>query len=114
MMLRSTVGKILEDTSSESPTLTTEQRAAIKDEIMKVAEAIGLLVYDKAQVKTGRARKQPTGTTVEDRRAFGNELIEKAQSYRNEGLSIIATADRLTSEGHAVSKSWVQKWTKSA
>lgn len=102
--------------AAEIGELTDDQRAKCKAAIVAAAEVLGLLVYDQNDVKKPRARR-PAGAAAapgapgEDPRAFGAELIDRAKTLRAEGLSIAATADRMKSEGHEVSKSWVQKWT---
>lgn len=98
--------------ATEIGELTDEQRTKCKAAIVAAAEVLGLLVYDKADVKKPRARRPAAEATPgEDPRAFGGELVDRAKALRSEGLSIAATAEKLTAEGHAVSKSWVQKWT---
>jgi hypothetical protein len=96
--------KVIEDLNSQTPTLSDDDRQRVRELVRGWAEALA------PKTAPRQARPKATAATSEDRRAFGEELIERARSLRRDGLSIAAIADKMTAEGHKVSKSWVQKW----
>ena len=96
---------IIDDLASQTPNLSDENRQRVPELVH--GWAVGLT--PKAPPR--QARPKATAAAGEDPRAFGDELIKRARSLRNDGLSIAAVADKMTAEGHKVSKSWVQKWT---
>lgn len=101
--------KITEDLNSQTPTLSDDDRQRVTAMVRGWVEALHI-APQPAPRKTA-ARKAPTATAGEDPRAFGGELVEQARTLRSSGLSIAAVADKLTAQGHKVSRSWVQKWT---
>lgn len=114
VMLRGAVDRIVADRDSPSPVLSAEQLEEIKNEVRRLGPALGLMVADMSSVmgkSRAKRKKQTPIAPGEDPRAFGGELVDRAKALRAEGFSIATTAEKLTAEGHAVSKSWVQKWT---
>lgn len=114
-MFHGAVKMILQDRDRTEPLLSEDQMGEIKTDFRRLAPALGLLVVEASNVIRPKPKtSRPATTPGDDTRAFSGELIEMAKAYRAEGLSIAATAERMKAEGHAVSKSWVQKWTTSA
>lgn len=101
--------KITEDLNSQTPTLSDDDRQRVTTMVRGWAEALHIAPQPARRKST--ERKAPSTTETTDPRAFGGELVEQARTLRSSGLSIAAVADKLTTEGHKVSKSWVQKWT---
>nr|WP_192959831.1 hypothetical protein [Sinorhizobium meliloti] len=101
--------KITEDLNSQTPTLSDDDRQRVAAMVRGWAEA--LHIAPQPAPRKPAERKTPTPTTGEDPRAFGSELVEQARELRRGGMSITAIADKMTTNGHKVSKSWVQKWT---
>lgn len=111
-MVNGIMGKIIADLDSQTPTLSDADRQRVTGMVIAWSEALQIAPPPPAPRKIAE-RKAPSAATAtgEDPRAFGGELVEQARSLRNNGMSIAAVADKLTAEGHKVSKSWVQKWT---
>lgn len=97
---------IIDDVTSQTPNLSDENRQRVRELVLGWAAALA----PKAPPR--QVRPKATAAAGEDPRAFGGELVERARSLRAEGLSIAAIAEKMTTEGHKVSKSWVQKWTQ--
>lgn len=109
------MSRVVEDLKSKTPLLTEADEERVGQLIKGWAKAleISLPVLAPA-ISTSRsipsARRTSAGEG--DPRAFSPDLIDRAKKLREEGLSIAAVAERLTSEGDRVSKSWVQKVTR--
>lgn len=100
--LRSAVDVIITDHNSQTRILTDEHMEQVKAAVLRLLPVLGLV---------GEAAKAPKAKKAGDPRAAGEAAVERAKALRGEGLSIAAVAERMTSEGQPVSKSWVQKWT---
>ena len=100
--LRSAVDVIVNDHNSQTRILTDEHMEQVKAAVLRLLPVLGLI---------GDAQKAPKAKKAGDPRAAGDAAVERAKALRGEGLSIAAVAERMTSEGQPVSKSWVQKWT---
>ncbi|MEJ6850672.1 hypothetical protein V3589_31510 [Sinorhizobium fredii] len=103
--------KITEDLNSQTPTLSDDDRQRVTAMVRGWAEALHIAPQPARKPAERKAPTTATATTGEDPRAFGDELVEQARSLRSSGLSIAGVADKMTADGHKVSKSWVQKWT---
>lgn len=102
--------KITDDLNSQTPTLSDDDRQRVTAMVRGWTEALHI-APQPARKPAERKAPIATATTGEDPRAFGGELVEHARELRRSGLSIAAVADKMTADGHKVSKSWVQKWT---
>lgn len=100
--LRSAVDVIVSDYNSQTRILTDEHMEQVKAAVLRLLPVLGLV---------GGSGKAERVKKAGDPRAAGEVAVERAKALRVEGLSIAAVAERMTSEGQPVSKSWVQKWT---
>lgn len=91
--LRYIVDRIIHDHDSQSRILTDDDLRAVK------AEAARLLA----------ALAPPKSRTAVGRKGVDDSVKERARELRKTE-TVARTAEILASEGHAVSKSWVQKW----
>ena len=98
--------KITEDLNSQTPTLSDDDRQRVTAMVRGWTEALHI-----APQPAQRKKRKASSAAAGEVRAFSDELVEQARELRRSGLSIAAVSDRLTTEGHKVSKSWVQKWT---
>lgn len=100
--LRTAVDVIVADRNSQTSVLTDVHMDQVKEAVLRLLPILGLV---------GAPGKPAKAKSVGDPRAVGDAAVERAKALRGEGLSIAAVAERMTSEGQPVSKSWVQKWT---
>lgn len=100
--LRSSVDVIVADRNSQTGVLTDDHMEQVKAAVLRLLPVLGLV---------GGSGKPEKAKKAGDPRAAGEAAVERAKALRGEGLSIAATAERMTSEGQPVSRSWVQKWT---
>jgi hypothetical protein len=104
--LRTAVDVIVADRNSQTGVLTDQHMDQVKEAMLRLLPILGLsgaLATTRKAIGGGKGASDP--------RAAGEAAVERAKTLRSEGLSIAAVAERMTSEGQPVSKSWVQKWT---
>lgn len=100
--LRSAVDVIVHDHNSQTRILTDEHMEQVKAAVLRLLPVLGLV---------GGSGKAQKVKKAGDPRATGDAAVQRAKELRGQGLSIAAVAERMTTEGTTVSRSWVQKWT---
>lgn len=119
LVIESLMGKILADLKSKTPILSEQDEERLADLIKTWAKELHIVLPSVIIPTSAQSKKKDPNSSVAssnvasiDPRAFDSTLVDMALEHRRNGLSIAATAARMTADGHAVSKSWVQKVTK--
>ena len=99
--LRTAVDVIVADRNSQTGVLTDVHMDQVKEAVLRLLPILGL---------SGAPGKPAKAKSVGDPRAVGDAAVERAKALRGK-VCPSAVAERMTSEGQPVSKSWVQKWT---